>query len=123
MDFVADILLIAGGIGAGLYCLVLSRRLARFNNLENGMGGAVAVLSAQVDDLTRALEKAQKTAAETASDLEETTHRAEDVARKLELHMAAGGDGTAGTASIGAAALGRTVRRRRRSTPAEDEAA
>ena len=49
MDIIADILLAAGAVGAGIYCYVLGRRLNRFNDLENGVGGAVAVLSAQAD--------------------------------------------------------------------------
>ena len=52
MDIIADILLAAGALGAGIYCYILGRRLNRFNDLEKGVGGAVAVLSAQVDDLT-----------------------------------------------------------------------
>ena len=76
MDLVADILLVAGALGAGFYCFVLGRRLKRFNDLEKGVGGAVAVLSAQVDDLTKTLEAAQKTAAESAEALSDTTQRA-----------------------------------------------
>ncbi|WP_299607864.1 hypothetical protein [uncultured Tateyamaria sp.] len=89
MDLVADILLAAGALGAGFYCFVLGRRLSRFNNLEKGVGGAVAVLSAQVDDLTKTLEAAQRTAAESAETLNDTTQRATEMARRLELQMAA----------------------------------
>ncbi|MEP2029515.1 MAG: hypothetical protein ABJI96_12515 [Paracoccaceae bacterium] len=88
MDLISDILLVAGAVGAGLYCFVLGRRLARFNDLEKGVGGAVAVLSAQVDDLTRTLEGAQKTAAASAESLKELTGRGEVMARRLELHLA-----------------------------------
>ena len=88
MDLIADILLVAGALGAGFYCFILSRRLTKFTDLENGVGGAVAVLSAQVDDLTRTLDTAQKTAGESAKSLEELTERAEDVARRLELLVA-----------------------------------
>ena len=38
MDILADIMLGIGAIGAAIYCMVLSRRLRRFNNLQNGMG-------------------------------------------------------------------------------------
>jgi len=62
MNQIADILLVAGALGAGFYCFILARRLSRFNDLENGVGGAVAVLSAQVDDLTRALAAARNRA-------------------------------------------------------------
>ncbi len=88
MDLVADILLVAGAIGAGIYCFVLARRLNRFNDLEKGIGGAVAVLSAQVDDLTKTLSAAQSTADGSNSVLTDLTQRAETVAGKLELMMA-----------------------------------
>jgi hypothetical protein len=88
MDIIADILLAAGAIGAGVYCFVLGRRLNRFNDLEKGVGGAVAVLSAQVDDLNRTLAAAQHTAASSAQTLTDLTTRAEDMSRRLELQMA-----------------------------------
>lgn len=88
MDFIADILLAAGAIGAGIYCFVLGRRLNRFNDLEKGVGGAVAVLSAQVDDLTRTLNAARQTASVSAETLTDLTQRAEDMSRRLELQMA-----------------------------------
>lgn len=88
MELIADILLVAGALGAGIYCFVLSRRLSRFNDLEKGVGGAVAVLSAQVDDLTRTLETAQTTASTSTDSLDGLTERAENVARRLELLVA-----------------------------------
>lgn len=88
MDMIADILLVAGALGAGVYCFVLARRLARFNDLENGVGGAVAVLSAQVDDLTKTLQAAQATAGASTTSLEGLTERAESVAKRLELMVA-----------------------------------
>lgn len=75
-------------MAAAVYCLVLSRRLRKFTQLESGMGSAVAVLSAQVDDMTRALEKAQAAAKSSVSSLESLTGRAEGVAEKLELLLA-----------------------------------
>ena len=89
MEFISDILLVAGAIGAGAYCFVLARRLNRFNDLEIGMGGAVAVLSAQVDDLTRTLQAARQTADNSTQSLLGVTERAEEVARRLELLVAA----------------------------------
>lgn len=88
MDLIADIFLTAGAVGAGFYCLVLGRRLNRFNDLEKGVGGAVAVLSAQVDDLTRTLTSAQATASTSAATLTDLTSRAENTSRRLELQMA-----------------------------------
>ena len=88
MDMIADILLVAGALGAGFYCYILARRLSRFNDLENGVGGAVAVLSAQVDDLTKTLVAAQTTASSSTDSLGELTDRAEGVAKRLELLVA-----------------------------------
>lgn len=88
MTLIADILLVAGALGAALYCMILSRRLKRFNDLEKGVGGAVAVLSVQVDDMTKTLEKARVAASDSTSSLESLTGKSEDVARRLELLMA-----------------------------------
>lgn len=88
MDLIADILLVAGALGAGLYCVVLSRRLKRFSDVENGVGGAIAVLSAQVEQMTTALGQAQQSAVSSTQSLEALTGRAEEVSRRLELLVA-----------------------------------
>lgn len=88
MELIADILLVAGSFGAAIYCYVLANRLKRFTTLESGMGGAIAVLSAQVDDMTVVLEKARGAANESAEGLEAMTARGEAVARRLELLVA-----------------------------------
>lgn len=88
MDLIADIFLGAGAFGAGIYCFILGRRLNRFNDLEKGVGGAVAVLSAQVDDLTKTLTAAQATAAQSAQTLTELNVRSQAMSQRLELQMA-----------------------------------
>jgi len=88
VEFVADILLIAGALGAGFFCYILARRLNRFNDLEKGVGGAVALLSAQVDELTRTLVTARETSDGSNAALGDLTGRAEVVAQRLELMMA-----------------------------------
>ena len=88
MMMIADTLLVAGALGAGFYCYVLSRRLRRFTDLEKGVGGAVAVLSAQVDDLTKTLDQAQVTAKTSVGTLDEVSTRAEAAAKRLELLVA-----------------------------------
>jgi hypothetical protein len=88
MQFIADILLASGAFGAAIYCYILALRLKRLQTLETGMGGAIAVLSAQVDDMTRALEKARGAANNQAQSLETSTQRGESVAAKLELLLA-----------------------------------
>ena len=89
MEVIADIFLGAGALGAAVYCLILSRRLNKFNDLEKGVGGAVAVLASQVDDLTKALSAAQETSRGSTDTLEALTGRAEAVSGRLELMMAA----------------------------------
>ncbi|WP_151718321.1 hypothetical protein [Gemmobacter serpentinus] len=88
MDLIADMLMIAGALGLALYCAVLSRRLRKLSSLESGMGAAVAVLSAQVDDLTRTLERARAASTASASTLQGLTDRAETVAARLEVMLA-----------------------------------
>ena len=88
MAFIADILMSAGAFAAAIYCYVLSGRLRKIQTLEGGLGGAIAVLSAQVDDMTRALEKARGAATSSASNLEGLTRRGEQVAARLELLVA-----------------------------------
>lgn len=89
MDLIADIFLVAGALGAALYCYVLEGRLKSFATLETGMGGAIAVLSAQVDDMTRALEQARGAAIGSAAQLEGLTTRGGGIAARLELLLAA----------------------------------
>jgi len=88
MTLIADMLLASGALGAAFYCLILSRRLRRFTDLERGVGGAVAVLSAQVDDLTKSLSAAQTTASDSVGTLTEVSDRAEKAARRLEMLVA-----------------------------------
>jgi len=88
MELVADILLISGALVATIYCVVLSRRLRRFTDLEKGVGGAIAILSVQVDDMTNTLGVAQVSAAGSAQSLDQLTTKAEAAARRLELLVA-----------------------------------
>lgn len=88
MEILADLLLASGALGAGLYCHVLSGRLKRFNALESGMGGAIAVLSQQVDEMTQALDTARRTATESSESLAQLVQRAEATASRLDVLLA-----------------------------------
>lgn len=88
MNLISDILLSLGAFGAAIYCFVLSNRLKKFTTLESGMGSAIAVLSAQVDDMTRALDRARTAATGSAASLESLTSRGESVAARIELLLA-----------------------------------
>lgn len=127
MGFIADILMAAGSFGVAIYCYVLSGRLKRFAALESGMGGAIAVLSIQVDDMTKALERARSAANGSAGNLETMTLRGEAAAARLELLVAALHDlpepDTAGRKPTEEAADRRLRVLRRRGTGPEMEAA
>lgn len=88
MNLISDILLSLGAFGAAIYCFILSNRLKRFTTLESGMGSAIAVLSAQVDDMTKALDRARMAATGSAAGLEGLTARGESVAARIELLLA-----------------------------------
>ncbi|MCX7890030.1 MAG: hypothetical protein N2422_09960 [Rhodobacteraceae bacterium] len=116
MEALANILSIAGALGAAFYCFTLSGRLRRFNRTEDGMRGAVAALSAQVDGMTRALRTAREAAADPALRLDALIRRAEEAAGRLELMLAALNDLPAEEA--GPPAARRVLRRRRPAPPA-----
>lgn len=88
MALIADLLLLAGACAAAFYCFVLSRRLRRFTDLEKGVGGAIAVLSAQIDDLSQALKHAEGASRHAAENLEGKCAKADDLAGRLELLIA-----------------------------------
>ena len=83
MEFISDVLLAAGALGAGFYCLVLSRRLRKFMQLEKGVGGAIASLSTQVDEMSRAVAEARRLASDSTRSLTELTARAGEAERRL----------------------------------------
>lgn len=88
MALISDILMVAGALGAGFYCFVLSRRLSAFKDAESGVGQVVTSLSQQVDELNRSIEVARLEASSSSGALSELTHRAETVAQRLELMVA-----------------------------------
>ena len=88
MSFLADTLLASGALVAAFYCLILSRRLRRFTDLESGVGSAVSLLAKKADDLDRTLKAAQTTASASVTRLEDVSARAEAAARHLELLVA-----------------------------------
>lgn len=59
LDSILQILLLAASCGLAAFCILLARRLHRLNNLESGLGGAIAVMTAEVDRLDRAIRKAR----------------------------------------------------------------
>lgn len=88
MAMIADTLLAAGAMAASFYCFILSRRLRRLSDLDKGLGGAIAVLSVQVDDLAKALKQTEAASERATEDLVRQTERAEKAAQQLQLLVA-----------------------------------
>lgn len=55
--------LLAAGLVLAGFCLLLSRRLKKLNDLETGLGGAIAVMAAEIARLETALAAAKAGAA------------------------------------------------------------
>lgn len=88
LQLISDVVLLAAAIFACVYCIVLSKRLKKFSNLESGVGGAVTILSVRVEELTKILEAAQLSAESSAKTLSELVAKAEQSSRKIELQTA-----------------------------------
>lgn len=61
--------LAAASVGLAGFCLLLARRLRRLNDLESGLGGAIAVMAAEVDRLEHAIRAARAEATEASESL------------------------------------------------------
>jgi hypothetical protein len=85
MALIADVFLIAGALGAALYCMILARRIKSLSRLDTGLGGAISALSKQVDEIQASVKTATKASGASMKDLQEVTGRAEIAAGRLEL--------------------------------------
>lgn|SRR5690606_5743861 len=96
MDSILQIMLLAASCGLGMFCILLARRLHRLNNLESGIGGAIAVMSAEVDRLDRAIRKARAEASVASEALAEEIAQARgeremwDLRQKMDAGFAIG---------------------------------
>lgn len=50
-----QLVLAVASVGLAAFCMILARRLRRLNDLETGLGGAIAVMAAEVDRLEMAI--------------------------------------------------------------------
>jgi hypothetical protein len=89
LSHAADLLMIAASTGAAIYCLILSRRLSRLTSFDSGIGGAIAVLSAQIDEMKTALADAKAGTDGAGSQLRDLIGQARDISGELELMIAA----------------------------------
>lgn len=98
MEFIADGLMVFGALIAALYCYVLSRRLSALRSMDQGLGGAIAGLSARVEQTKASLADTKATTTDLTRELSAVTARAEIAAGRLELLLATLHDSSADTA-------------------------
>jgi len=89
MSYAADLLLVTASLGAAAYCMVLSRRLTRLGSFDKGIGSAIAVLSAQVEEMKGALGEAKKGSDSAGQHLDDLVRQAQDISAELEMMIAA----------------------------------
>jgi hypothetical protein len=122
MELIADALLIAGALGAAVYCRTLSRRLGALKDLDSGLGAAIAALSRQVDEMRASLEAAKSVSGDQTREVAQLTARAEMAAGRLELLLASLHEGGQRRPVGQQAAAGRPERApARRTEQADDE--
>jgi hypothetical protein len=90
LTFISDVLLVAATLGMALWCRVLSQRLKAFNDIDTGLGGTIAALSLQVDDLKASIASAAASAQgnDRARILSAATDKADDRIGRMEMLLA-----------------------------------
>jgi hypothetical protein len=89
LSYAADLLLVTASLGAAAYCMVLSRRLERLGSFDKGIGSAIAVLSAQVEEMKAALGEAKAGSDGAGQQLNDLVRQAQDISAELEMMIAA----------------------------------
>lgn len=89
LSYGADILIIFASLGAMAYCMILSRRLSRLTSFDKGLGGAIAVMSSQVDEMKAALREAKSGSDGAGNQLTDLVHQAREISSELEMMIAA----------------------------------
>lgn len=56
---ILQIALLGFSLGLACFCFVLARRLRKLNDLESGLGGAIAVMTSEIGRLERAIQAAK----------------------------------------------------------------
>jgi hypothetical protein len=78
LEHLMQAVLLTACLGLGVFCLMLTRRLRKLNDLESGLGGAIAIMAAEVDRLEKAIRQARDeatTASERLAEEIETARR------------------------------------------------
>lgn len=76
--------------GLAWFCIVLARRLRRLNDLEVGLGGAIAVMAAEIERLEKAIRLARDEAMTAGKALSVEIDKAQKERAAWELHKKIG---------------------------------
>ncbi|MEM7642816.1 MAG: hypothetical protein AAF366_09835 [Pseudomonadota bacterium] len=95
IPLISDSLLLLATVALAAYCWRLAARLRAFNDVDSGLGGAIAALSLQVEELKATLARATAESDSAATSLDMATDRANDSIGRLEMLIAAAEDVTA----------------------------
>ncbi|SMO74194.1 hypothetical protein [Paracoccus laeviglucosivorans] len=70
--------LLTFSVGLALFCFVLARRLRKLNDLETGLGGAIAVMTSEINRLERSIQSAKAEATQATTGLAGEIERAKE---------------------------------------------
>lgn len=92
MQIVVDFILLAVSGVATVYCFVLSRRLARLNDMKNGIGASIATMSQALDQTQQVLLIAKNASLEGVERLTSVLEEAERVGPEIRQLLKALGE-------------------------------
>lgn len=72
LSLILPMISVATALPLAIYCFSLSRRLRRLNNLETGLGGAIAVMTSEISRLDQAIRRARAEAEAATGELART---------------------------------------------------
>ena len=106
LDHILQTALIVFTICLSMFCFMLARRLRKLNDLETGLGGAIAVMTAEISRLEKSILLAKAEATGATHALAKEIERAKEERAFWTLQQK--------FAEAGASRAGRLQRRRRR---------
>jgi DNA-binding transcriptional regulator GbsR (MarR family) len=84
MDMIVDFILLAASGVATIYCFVLSRRLAKLNDMKNGIGASIGSMSAALDQTQEVLALARNSSLEGVQRLTAALEDAERIKNEID---------------------------------------
>lgn len=88
LGHLSDLLLLGATIGLAIYCRRLTLRLQAFNDVDQGLGGTIAALSLQVDDLKDSIAVATAETDDRAARLDAVNTASDDRIGRMEMLLA-----------------------------------